>query len=363
MMLNKFSAQLFLIAIISTNGLCATTRSSNKLIKNEWARLSNIWLFETKLFVTHPATLPMVDKDELLRGFQINMSGDDIIFPDAELESQSACKLENGCKIGTEKSKVIVRGIELEVFTGSTKFNWMKKEGLNLEDIKFFSLVPTKDAKQNQNYPYPGRSIGFKPTSSLFTYLNKQLSSGSQQAIYFTLDYSAGLWDNSKFEAYMQRGRYVDNPGDFYIGNMPQLIATEKEGKEIISDPGKFLPIKDNKGFWTLDQVKFKFIAQKESATLTGEACFSDAYRNMVGVRGINEFWQQIYIDACGGKSYLDCKISFDPTKLPKIEITIDGVVLKLVGEDYMAWMWADNKPESKKLESSVRSINSFTFT
>jgi nitrate reductase NapE component len=83
----------------------------------------------------------------------------------------------------------------------------------------------------------------------------------------------------------------------------------------------------------------------------------------MVGVKGINEFWQQIYIDACGGKSYLDCKISFDPTKLPKIEITIDGVVLKLVGEDYMAWIWADNKPESKKLESSVRSINSFTFT
>jgi hypothetical protein len=54
----------------------------------------------------------------------------------------------------------------------------MKKEGLKLEDIKFFSLLPKKDAPQNEFYPYMSSSIGFKPTSSIFTYLNKQLSSG-----------------------------------------------------------------------------------------------------------------------------------------------------------------------------------------
>jgi hypothetical protein len=66
--------------------------------------------------MSHVVTFPLVAKDDLLNGFQINMSGDDIIFPD----SQSDCKEEFGCKIGTTKSKVTVRGVEVEVFTGST---------------------------------------------------------------------------------------------------------------------------------------------------------------------------------------------------------------------------------------------------
>jgi hypothetical protein len=88
----------------------------------------------------------------------------------------------------------------------------------------------------------------------------------------------------------MQRGNYNSGPDDFWIGNMPQLIAKNKDGKEIISDPGKFLPIKDKKGFWTLDKVKFQFDAKNYPAAVTGEACFSDSYKKMVGVKDMADY-------------------------------------------------------------------------
>jgi hypothetical protein len=106
-------------------------------------------------------------------GFQINLGGDDIVLTDSEV----GCKLEVGCLIGTEKSKITVRGKEIEVFSGSTKLNWMCKVKPNT--LKIYSLVPIKDAKQNEHYPYTMRSVGLKPSAPIFNYLNDQMSSGS----------------------------------------------------------------------------------------------------------------------------------------------------------------------------------------
>ena len=108
-------------------------------------------------------------------GFQINLSGDDIVLTDSEVD----CKSELGCEIGTQKSKITVRGKEMEVFTGSTKLNWMAKNDLKPKSLPIYSLVPTKDAKQNENYPYTMRSVGLKPSAPIFDYLNGQISSGS----------------------------------------------------------------------------------------------------------------------------------------------------------------------------------------
>ena len=64
-------------------------------------------------------------------GFQINMSGDDIVFTDSEVD----CIPDYGCYVGTEKKKIIVRGKEVEVFLGSTQLNWMEKQNFDPKDV------------------------------------------------------------------------------------------------------------------------------------------------------------------------------------------------------------------------------------
>jgi hypothetical protein len=136
-----------------------------------------------------------------------------------------------------------------------------------------------------------------------------------------------------------------------------------------MKDPGHFYDIKDKKGFWTLDKMKVHFdgFGSKYPEPTTGEACFSDSYRGMIGIKNLADYKKQLFTDACGGPTFEDCKNSFDPAKLPKVTITLlsDSSLRPLIakGEDYMAWVWNEGKPSSQKIDDYVLAIESFTAT
>jgi hypothetical protein len=88
-------------------------------------------------------------------------------------------------------------------------------------------------------------------------------------------------------------------------------------------NPGQFFPIKDKKGFWTLEDIKVEFIGKGYPEAVTGEACFSDSYKGMVGIKNLPDYKKQLFTDACGGPTFDDCKKSFNPTKLPNFNITL----------------------------------------
>ena len=95
-------------------------------------------------------------------------------------------------------------------------------------------------------------------------------------------------------------------------------------GRDERLNPGKFFPIKDKKGFWTLGDIKVQFIGKGYPEAVTGEACFSDSYKGMVGIKDLPDYTKQLFTDACGGPTFDDCKKSFDPTKLPNFNITLN---------------------------------------
>ena len=205
---------------------------------------------------------------------------------------------------------------------------------------------------------FSGISIGFKPSAPIFTYLNNYVSSGKEQAIYFSFDYSQGLWDSDRYLAFSKQGNsnyaYTDAPDNFSVGNMPSswvVDPTKPNSPE--QNPGKFHPIVDSKGFWTLPKISFEFNSPDLPSIKDSEICFTDGVESFVSF-GTSEdskkLDDKIYKEACGGTTFDDCKKSFDPTKLPTMTLTIDGVKQTIESKDYIVYKWKDGKPESKAI-------------
>jgi hypothetical protein len=175
----NISLKLFLIATIIgcsySQSFVFSYLSGGESVNDWWNKYTNIWLMNSSGFKTQPATLTTVNKElkdpdgkTVYNGFQINFGGEDIIFKDTDTD----CVADNGCKIGTTKSIITVAGDPITVFEGTTSFSWIPKQGIKMGDQKMFSIVPLKDEPKNSKYQYSTRSIGFKPTASIFTYLN-----------------------------------------------------------------------------------------------------------------------------------------------------------------------------------------------
>lgn len=131
-------------------------------------------------------------------------------------------------------------------------------------------------------------------------------------------------------------------------------------GSSDYSKTGKFRPI-SNKNYWTMDKVSVKFDKPNYPSLSSTEACFSETSDRFVSFKDATSL-DQFYKDACGPNGWNDCKDTFDPSKLPNLEITIDGTTQTVKPEDYLAWKFISQKTTIHSFITGVSDLDTIPF-